>query len=345
MTTHLEVLKVALGFIGTAGVLAYAGYRLVSYATIIAEKTVLGATFVGAAMLATITSLPELASGVGAVFIAKQPDLAVGDALGSCTFNLLVFLMLELLHPKESIYARASQHHALAAGLGTILIALVGTGIVVERLDLGFSFAHVGIMTPVIGVAYLIALWMIYVHARSERPNPPRANVPIATSVRAAVAGYFVSGAFVVAAGLALPVLSKALAEIVGWNSSFVGTTLLAFSTSLPEIVVSVAAIRIGALDMAVANLVGSNLFDTVIIAIDDLLYTKGSILADVSITHIVTALSSIGMTGIVVAALLFRPTSYRVRRPFLRLGWASVFLLLIYLANAYIQYSFGMPD
>jgi cation:H+ antiporter len=100
----------------------------------------------------------------------------------------------------------------------------------------------------------------------------------------------------------------------------------VAASTSLPEVVVSMAAMRIGALDMAVANLFGSNMFNVAVLGIDDLLYTRGSLLAAVSPTHMVTASAAITMTGIAVIGLTFRAGRKRFR-----LSWDSLAMALVY--------------
>jgi len=328
-------------FAVAAAVVGYAGYLLVVNANVIAEKTGLGTTFIGVLLLSTITSLPELASGLSAILIAQEPDIAVGDALGSCAFNLLILLLLELLHPKESIYVSASRGHILAAGLGVVLIGLVGAGLALELAGVSPTIGHVGVSTPLIILSYMIALRMIYMHERGERATPPPAHVPTKRSLRKAVLGYLGAAVLVLAAGGALPLICDHLADAMGWNASFMGTTFLALSTSLPEIAVTLAAIRLGALDMAVANLVGSNLFDTVIIAIDDLFYLPGPLLAEVSPIHFLTAASSMIMTGIIVAALIYRPQSNQTR-PFRRLGWAGLFLLVVYAANTYFVFSHG---
>jgi len=74
------------------------GYFLSLYGDVIAEKTGLGGTWIGFAMLATVTSLPELVTGVSAVTYVGVPNIALGDALGSCVFNLLLIVLLDFLH-------------------------------------------------------------------------------------------------------------------------------------------------------------------------------------------------------------------------------------------------------
>ncbi|MCB2042338.1 MAG: sodium:calcium antiporter, partial [Rhodoferax sp.] len=124
----------------------------------------------------------------------------------------------------------------------------------------------------------------------------------------------------------------------MGWSRSFVGSMFVAFVTTLPELAVTLSALRIGALDMAIGNLLGSNLFNVAIIAVDDLFYRHGSLLADGSPVHAVTAGSAIVMTGLAMIGLFFRPRS-RVLRA---VGWVSLGLLAVYLFNTYVLYLHG---
>ena len=139
----------------------------------------------------------------------------------------------------------------------------------------------------------------------------------------------------VVLAGIRLPVTAEHLAEAMGWHRSFVGTVFVALATSLPEVAVTLSALRIGALDMAISDLLGSNLFDLVIIAVDDLAYTKGPLLANVSSVHLVTIQSAIMMTGIAIVGLLYRPQT----RLFKTVGWVSLFMFAIYILNLSVLY------
>ena len=118
-----------------------------------------------------------------------------------------------------------------------------------------------------------------------------------------------------VAAGIWLPFVGADLADAMGWRKTFVGSLFVAGATSLPELVVTVAAIRIGALNMAIANLLGSNLFDMVALAIDDLVYAKGPILWAVSPAHAFSAASAVVMTGSSIVSLLYRPWEKTVPR------------------------------
>lgn len=124
----------------------------------------------------------------------------------------------------------------------------------------------------------------------------------------------------------------------MGWNRTFVGTLFIAFATSLPELAVTLSALRIGALDMAIGNLFGSNLFNMVIIAIDDVFFFKGPILSQTSQYHGISALSAIMMTGVAIVGLLYRPATKVLKT----VGWVSLFLFSVYLLNSYVLYLHG---
>lgn len=317
-----------------------AGPELARSGDIIADKTGVSQSWIGLILLATATSLPELMTGLSAVTVADAPNIAVGDVLGSCVFNLAILVVLDAMYRGGSIYRHADLSHVLTAGFGIILIGLAGVSILLARDGLTYRIGHVGAYTPLFVVLYLLAMRSVFVHERREREafvEQVASRYPD-ISLATAVKRYLASAGVVAAAGTWLPFVGTELADVMGWQKAFVGTMFVAAVTSLPELVVTLGALRLGALDMAISNLLGSNLFDILILAIDDAAYRKGPLLSAVSPTHAVTALAAIIMTGIVIVALLYRPGTR-----FLRVGsWISVSLLLVYVLNAYVIFLFG---
>lgn len=321
-------------FLLLAAVVAVAGYWLSRFGHAIAEHTGLSGTWIGLALMATVTSLPELVTGLSAVRIPGGLDLAVGDALGSCVFNLLLLSAIDFFYRPSSMFGRASQGHALSAGYGAVLIAVVGLNLLSPLSIPGFG---VSAATAVILPIYLMALRSTFTYERRrllEPPEPTAARFPDLT-LRRAIVGYVAAAGCVVAAGILLPGAALAVAGLMGWNTAFVGTLFLAGATSLPELVVTLSAVRIGALDMAVANLLGSNLFNMVVLAVDDLAFPAAPLLSSVSAGHLATVLTVLFMNGVVTAELIYRPT----RRGAGVVSWASVALVAAYLVNALLQY------
>jgi cation:H+ antiporter len=156
--------------------------------------------------------------------------------------------------------------------------------------------------------------------------------------LRSAAIGYGVAAAVVVTAALWLPFVAEDIAKVMVWNETFVGTFFVSFATTLPELTVTVSALRIGAVDMAIGNLFGSNLFNLALVAIDDGFFLTGPLLSYVSPIHAISALSALMMTGLAIAGLFYRSNT----RVFGTVGWISVFLLWIYLINAYFLFRNG---
>ena len=335
-----QLISVWLQFVLCVALIGVAGVRLSRYGDIIAEKTRTGGTWIGMVLLATVTSLPELVTGVSAVTVAGVPNIAVGDVLGSCVFNLAILIVLDFLHRDESVYTRASQGHILSAAFGILLIGMVGFSLLLEQQGRMGRVAHVGFYTPAIVLLYLLAMRTVFRYQKHEMASffEQRADRYPGVTLRQAVRGYAIAALVVLAAGSGLPFVGGRMAEAMGWHESFVGTLFVAFATSVPELAVTLAALRIGALDMAIGNVLGSNLFDILIIAVDDVFFVRGSILAHVASAHFASVISAMMMTGIVIVGLLYRPR----RRLFRTVGWASLFLLAIYLVNAWVLYQHG---
>lgn len=324
-----------------------AGYQLARAGDLIACRTGLSRSWIGLALVATVTSLPELATGITSVTLADVPNIALGDALGSCVINLAFLIVVDFLYRTEPFYTRASQSHILAAGFGVILLGFIGVSVLlgqtmpgngpVPTTPLQFSFS---LSTPVVLVLYLVAVRVVFVYERghssaaSAAPLPAEYDIPLTK----AIARFSLAGAVVVGAGIWLPFVAVELAAGMGWSRSFVGTLFVAFATSVPELAVTVSALRLGALDLAIGNLLGSNLFNVAIIAVDDLFYQKGPLLAHVSPVHAMTAGIAVTMTGLAVVGLFYRPAD----RLFRAVGGISLGLFALYLLNAYVLYLHG---
>jgi len=319
--------------------IGFSGVKLSRYGDAIADKMGLGGTWIGVIMLASVTSLPELVTGISSVTMADAPDIAVGDVLGSCVFNLVLIVVLDFMSRDKTLYCRASQGHILVAGFGIVLLGLAGFSLLLAAQGSGVSLWHLGLYSPAIIVLYTVAMRAVFLYESElvEDFTEAAADAYPELTLRTAVVRYIAAAVVVLIAGVWLPFVAKALAVEMGWHDGFVGTLFVAFVTSLPEMVVTVAALRLGAVDMAIGNLFGSNLFNVGILAIDDIFYLPGPLFDAVSATHAMSAFSAIMMTGVAVVGLLYRSRT----RVFRTVGWASIFLFTVYLVNTYMLYSY----
>lgn len=320
-------------------VIGVAGSALSRYGDVIGGKTGLSGNWIGLILLATVTSLPELATGVSAATIGEAPNIAVGDVLGSCVFNLLLLAVLDMMWRDRPFYAEISDTHALSGAFGVLLICAVGLGVITAPLLARFAILHVGAVTPLLVAGYAYAMWTIFVRERDgNNATGELIDRYPGIALRTAALRYAIAAVFVVGAGTWLPFIGKDLAAAMGWSTSFVGTFFVAAVTSTPELVVTVAAVRIGAIDMAVGNLLGSNLFNMLVLAIDDVAFIRGPLLGNVAIGHAGTAFAAAGMAAVVIVALQSRPRRKFGRWPSL----PSMALMAIYALNAWILFANG---
>lgn len=337
MSSSLPVLahplSIWLQFAFCVTLIGLAGARLVRYGDAIASGTGMSRSWIGLILVASVTSLPELVTGLSSVTIARAPDLAVGDVLGSCVFNLAILAAVDIGYRKAPLYGVVSRQHLLSAGFGIVLLASTALLLLLDQQGRLPALGHVSLASPMLLALYLLALRAIYLGEKREPASgtPEPAPMPL----RTALTGYTLAGMVVVFSGLWLPLIGVELAQVMGWSNSLVGTMFVALATSVPELATTWAALRIGAVDLAVGNLLGSNLFDLLILVFDDLAYLDGSLYRAVSGQHVLSALSACLMSGAVVVALAYRPTT-RVRPAG---SWASLALLVIYLLNGLLQY------
>jgi len=324
-------------FLLCSAVIVYCGVNLSRYGDVIAEKTGLGRAWIGLILMSGVTSLPELITGISSVAFANAPDIAVGDVMGSCVFNLSLIALMDMLHGPRPIFSRAEHNHNLSAGFGVLLI---GFAVLSISAATGIpSFGRISISTPIIIGLYALAIRSVFLFQKrqvaqhlGEIANDLQYGH---ISTKEASVKYAVNAMVIIGAAMWLPFIGDRLAGATGLGRSFVGSILIAMTTSLPELVVSISALRIGAADMAIANLLGSNLFNMVILAIDDLAYPSGPLFSAVSQNHAITGAIAVIMTGIVVVSLMYRLE----KKTALRIGWDALALLLAYGVNILLLY------
>lgn len=152
-------------FLLCAVLIAGAGYVLCQSADQIAKATGLTGGWMGLALLATVTSLPELASGISAVTVIGAPNLAVGNALGACVFNLVFLVVIDALQPRQPIYSHASAAHLLSAAFGVVMLGFVAMSLLLPAATP--AMLHLGLYSPVLLALYLLALRSVFAHEQS----------------------------------------------------------------------------------------------------------------------------------------------------------------------------------
>lgn len=302
-----------------AAILVRGGVALATAGDQLAERTGWGRLFVGTLFLAFATSLPEVVTDMTAA-AAGAPDLAVGDLFGSSMANMAILAIIDLRH-RGRVWPSVELGHARVAAVGIVLTALAALGV---HTPSAARIGWVGV-TPIMIMAVYVAslVWLRrspvlprvgIVEVVPDLPQGGGSDRKGMPPMRAIATRFGLAAGLILVSAPVVAITTRDMASATGVDQTFLGAALLAITTSLPELVVSLAAVRIGAYDLAVGNLFGSNATNMSVLLFADLAYTDGSILAAVKSTQVVTALGAIVLMGLAVAAIV-GGTETRIRR------------------------------
>lgn len=292
-------------FLVSAVLVVIGGVKLTRYANVVSDKMNLSKAWVGMILLGLITSLPELAASLASVVLLRAPNLAVGNIAGSVNFNLMIVVLLDIAYRKGAVtnQVKASRTYDFSAEFFGILASIVVIEIFLAWHLGVLSFGHVSCGSILIVLVYVLAVRTIF--ESGEKPSAEKK--PIAQTIKDAkepLVKLLVSAAVVVIGGIWLSGICDEIARMTLLGRTFTGTIFLGFVTSLPEIVVSLVALKIGAFDLAFGNILGSNIFNILILAVCDLFYKRGPLFARVSSAHILIMSLSVLLTTILIIGI-----------------------------------------
>lgn len=305
-----------------------AGIRLAPYGEALGRHLKIGQGWVGLIFLATLTSIPELTTTVTGASIGA-PNIALGNAFGSNLFNVAIIGVVDILLLRRrpgSFLAQVRPYHTISGGMAILLTALAMLGILWKPEG---SVLGISPISFLILIGYCMGVFLLF---RAEKEQEEEAAPGKGTmSLLGAVIGFIVCGAIIVVSGIFLVYASKEIALSTGLSATFMGAILVAIVTSLPELSTSIGALRIGAHDMIVGNLFGSNMFNILTIFFADAAFRGGSIYGGLGVgesDQLLVAGCGIILTGIAVVSI-----AARSRRRVLGVGLDSVVLLAVYVA------------
>jgi cation:H+ antiporter len=280
--------------------------RLTKHADAIADATGLGRIWIGALLLSAVTSLPEITTDVSAARLGAL-DIGVGDLMGSTLANMLILALLDLVYARRYLLQHAAIDQVLVGSLASVLTAIAGVAIAAGGLG---RIGPVGADTLVIVLVYLFGMQAVYAQSRVQ-PVAPTQQMALGESrqtlLRSGLVGIGLAGGALLALAPVLVIAAEAIAIEAGLSQSFVGTTLVGLTTSFPEIAASIAAVRMGAIDLAVGNIFGSNAFNMCVLFAMDLAYPAAPVLASVGVEHSRTALVAVAMISFGMMGILAR--------------------------------------
>ncbi|MGB4595791.1 MAG: hypothetical protein WBI14_07790 [Anaerolineaceae bacterium] len=328
-----------LEFVAAAALIAFASMQLSKYGDVISLRTNLGGMFAGTLLLATATSLPELLTTIASVR-SGVPDLAAGNLFGSNMLNMMLLAILDLVHYRRRISRKNAEKHALSGSLSVMMISLA-IFFIVANLDVQIRLGNfvVGADGLAMIIAYFMAMSLLRKQSRQLTTTVKAEEIPQdVPSLKTALIWF---GLAVIGLVIVTPWMvdsSTRIAEITGLGATFIGATLVALVTSLPEIVTTISAARMGADDMAIGNLFGSNMFNMFSIGVADLFLLNGRFFAVIDSSFLL-----VGSIGLVMAVFALIATLARLERKIWFLEIDSVALILAYFGGMALLYIRGL--
>ncbi len=350
LTTEWLILELVVAGL----VVVFSGTRLTRLADHVSDKLQLGGALIGVILLATVTSLPEVVTGITATWIGNA-DLAFAGILGSCSFNVILIVLLNALVGGGSILRGGEASHILTSASGIILLTITLLGMVMVAATAPLEVVNArlteALWALLIGAVYLYLVSLVAKYdaaktaATAGLAPAPRERVEARIWVQLGIIS-----AVIVAAGYWLAesgdVLGTHPIEALGrpLGATLVGAMFIAAATSLPEVATSIAAVRMGNLNLALGNIFGSNMFNVAVVPIikitslarGDALLMQG---AGFNFhQNVVAGLLPILLTAIAVGGLTF----HSHRRILRRFGIDSAVLAVVYLAGMMMLMGMG---
>lgn len=316
-------------FTAIAAVIIFAGAKLSALAEKLAGLLNISSSTIGLLLVSIITSLPELSTSLGAALKVGQPSLAAGNTLGSDLFNLMIIALCDLLFRKKGLL-RQTEHR-----ITPLVHYLLMISAVILTLTLPNSIALAGLHFN-IGSLCIIALYLFIFFGTHKSGGEHRSPAPPEdrSALGKTIAQFSIAAIVIIISGVVLAQLGDRIAEQTGLEQSFVGTLFLALATSLPELTVSITAVKIGAFDLMIGNILGSNMFNVFVLAITDIAYRKDALHIPETISPglLMIAACAIGMTLIAGVAI-------KQKKKARLIAWESVAMMTLYLTGLFVLY------
>lgn len=322
-------------FLVAGAVIATAGTRLTHLADRLADATGMGEALFGAVLLGGMTSLPGIIASMVSAY-EGFPELAVSNALGGIAVQTAFLALADLAYRRANLeHAAASVENLVQA---TLLITLLSLPLLARSSpDMQVLGIHPMSLVLVIGYAAGLrlvsdtrttALWKALRtdETRPDVPDPEDASLQRPTLLWMQFA---LVGLLVAAAGWAVAESGIALTRRTGLSETVVGALFTAVVTSLPELVTSIAAVRRGALTLAVGGIIGGNCFDVLFLSFSDVAYRSGSIYHAITDRQVFLVALTQALVGILLLGLLRRE-----KGGVLGIGFESFLILVVYLGS-----------
>jgi len=325
-------------FLISASIIIYAGIRLTIYADKLSDELQLGKVWIGIVLLGLVTSLPEAITSLVSIVSLGADNLAIGNLLGSNNFNPMLIVVIDVMYRQGALTTdiQPSSLHKVSACFAILLSGIVIVDIVFNVPVLNIRGMSLSAGSLMIAVCYFVGMRKLALLSTEQSVISPSSERPVQQNtvmIRIWIQ-LLINAVLVIVGAMWLARSANIIAQQTGLGGTFFGSIFLAFVTSLPELVVSISALRLGSLDLAIGNIFGSNMTNMFIVFVCSLFYRGAPLLGAVSKVHVITAALSILLTYVAVKGIFIRN-----KKTVFGLSLNSLIMIVLFLIGTGILY------
>ncbi|WP_115867279.1 sodium:calcium antiporter [Marinoscillum furvescens] len=316
--------------------IAIGGGQLSKEGDRLADLTGMGEALFGALFLGAITSLSGLVTSVTAAH-ESHPQLAISNAIGGIAAQTVFLAIADITYRKTNLeHAAASLANIIQAVLLILLLGLLMTVSILPEIHFfsihPASFILVGVyilaQKKLVSKSKNMPMWQA-VKTDETRPDIPDEKNITQLSLPKTALKFTALGLVITICGYFLAQSAIVISNQTTISEGVMGAMFTSVASSLPELIVSIAAVRQGALTLAVSNIIGGNTFDILFVAVADAAYSDGSIYHTFESSQLFVIALTILLTAILTLGLLDRE-----KRGFAHIGWESLLIILLFLGG-----------
>lgn len=281
--------------------------KAADYVELLDQKTHLSGAFIGGVLLAAVTSLPELITTIAAIIFIGSPGLAMGNILGSNLFNAAVLATLIVLFIQKFISGKVAKSHLKTS---YAVLSIYGVLMLTLALPIDQEILTISTLSVLVVGLYILGIKGM-ANSSQEQEEKMQGQSPL--NLKQVIVRFIVTILFLSITSIGLTYITENIAATYNLGAGLAGAIFLGVTTSLPEMVSCIALVRRGNFNMATGNIVGSNLFNFMILVVADVLYTKGSVYSMVDADNLALLLLGI-VANLLLSIVLFIKSKKRGR-------------------------------
>lgn len=257
-------------YVIVAAFLIFLSVKASDYVDLIDKKTALSGAFIGGVMLSAVTSLPELFTSISSTLLLDQPGLCMGNILGSDLFNLMVLGVAMLVCYRSFGQAKIMKSH----GTVTLMVFVIYLALLLNM----FGYLNLEIFTISVTSIFIIIFYVLGVKNMAGDSKESSDEGTTSLTIKQIVFRFILASIGIIGLSIGLTYITDIINDRLHLGQGLAGALFLGICTSLPEVSATIALFKKKNYNIAIGNMIGSNIFNFMILAVTDIIYVGGGL-------------------------------------------------------------------